>query len=148
MEKTNELNKFLSYIHMGMSVYRVYHEHAEKMDDEQLLNEIVKVEEIFKKHEESITKEINELGEDATESLTLAGIMGVYKEKMMIVDDAFSICLNAIKATNMGMLSALKFLEDNNKLEPRIRKLIVNVINDYERIQGIWVNYILENICK
>ena len=44
--------------------------------------------------------------------------------------------------------NALKFLEDNNKLEPRIRKLIVNVINDYERIQGIWVNYILENICK
>ena len=114
MEKTNELNKFLSYIHMGMSVYRVYHEHAEKMNDEDLLNEIVKVEEIFKTHEESITKEINELGEDATESLTLAGIMGVYKEKMMIVDNAFSICLNAIKATNMGMLSALKFLEDNN----------------------------------
>ena len=148
MEKTNELNKFLSYIHMGNSVYRIYYGEAKKFSDTTLENLIKEVMEIFKTHEEQITKLINSFGETATDSLTAAGIFGVYKEKMMIVDNAFSICLNAIKATNMGMLSALKFLEDNNKLEPRIRKLIVNVINDYERIQGIWVNYILENICK
>ncbi len=31
MEKTNELNKFLSYVHMGTSIYRIYYEHAEKL---------------------------------------------------------------------------------------------------------------------
>lgn len=28
MEKTNELNKFLSYIHMGNSIYRIYYKEA------------------------------------------------------------------------------------------------------------------------
>ena len=46
---------------------------------------------ILKTHEEQITKLINSFGETATDSLTAAGIFGVYKEKMMIVDNAFSI---------------------------------------------------------
>ena len=33
MEKTNELNKFLSYIHMGNSVYRIYYEEAVNLKD-------------------------------------------------------------------------------------------------------------------
>ena len=34
MEKTNELNKFLSYIHMGNSVFRIYHKECENLKDE------------------------------------------------------------------------------------------------------------------
>ena len=36
MEMTNELNKFLSYIHMGTSVYRIYYDESEKFEDESL----------------------------------------------------------------------------------------------------------------
>ena len=84
MEKTNELNKFLSYIHMGNSVYRIYYEESKKINDDSLTKEIVYIQEKFKQHEESITKLINEQGEEATNSLTAAGLMGLYKEKMKV----------------------------------------------------------------
>ena len=44
MEKTNELNKFLSYIHLGTSVYRIYLDNADKLHADSLIiliNEIV-----------------------------------------------------------------------------------------------------------
>ena len=51
MEKTNELNKLISYIHMGNSIYRIYLEHAEELQDNKLTNEIKEIQCIFKKHE-------------------------------------------------------------------------------------------------
>ena len=80
MEKTNELNKFLSYIHMGNSIYRIYYKEAVSLKNEKLTDLIVSISETFKKHEETITKEIEKYGEKATESLTMAGLIGVYKE--------------------------------------------------------------------
>lgn len=148
MEKTNELNKFLSYIHMGMSIYRIYHEQAKKLEDKKLEAKIVKIEEVFKTHEEKVTKMINSFNEEATNSLTAAGIMGVYKEKLKVFDDSFSVCINAIKATNMGMISSIKFLNDNKELHEDVRKVIVEVIKDYENIEKEWIDYILVNICK
>jgi hypothetical protein len=82
---------------MGMSVYRIYHDEAEKINDQELINLIVDIEEIFKRHEEKITKLINDLGEVATNSLTAAGVMGVYKEKLKVFDDSFDICHSALK---------------------------------------------------
>ena len=64
MEMTNELNKFLSYIHMGTSVYRIYYSEVKKFKDESLESLITEVIEIFKTHEESITKLINSFGLD------------------------------------------------------------------------------------
>ena len=146
MEKTNELNKFLPYIHMGNSVYRIYYEEAKKINNESLTKEIVHIQEIFKKHEESITKLINELGEEATNSLTAAGLMGLYKEKMKVFENSFDICISAIKTTNMGMISAIKFLEDNNKLPEKVISHIKEVINDYLDILSVLKNYILDNL--
>ena len=34
---------------------------------------------------------------------------------MKVFENSFDICISAIKTTNMGMISAIKFLEDNNK---------------------------------
>ena len=48
MEKSNELNKFLSYIHMGNSIYRIYYEEAKKFNNQRLINLIVEIQEIFK----------------------------------------------------------------------------------------------------
>lgn len=148
MEKSNELNKFLSYIHMGTSIYRIYYEQSENFGDNKLINLIVDIEEIFKTHEEKITKLINELGEEATNSLTAAGIMGVYKEKLKIFENPFDICTSAMKSTNMGLISAIKFLKDNQELPCHIRNAVVEVIKDYEKIQNKWINYVLEEICQ
>ena len=146
MEKSNELNKFLSYIHMGNSIFRIYYEEAKEIKDKQLMTEMVEIQEVFKKHEEHITKLIDELGEEATNSLTAAGLMGVYREKMKIFDDAFSICYNAIKSSNMGRLSAIKFLYENQDLPKKTCKAIENVINDYSLIIDRLQCYILEKI--
>ena len=146
MEKTNEFNKFLSYIHMGNSVYRIYYEESEKIQNKTLTKEIVHIQEIFKKHEESITRLITEQGEEATNSLTAAGLMGLYKEKMKVFENSFDICISAIKTTNMGMISAIKFLEDNNKLPEKVINHIKEVINDYLDILNILKNYILNNL--
>ncbi|MBQ4571320.1 MAG: hypothetical protein IJB21_06475 [Bacilli bacterium] len=146
MEMTNELNKFLSYIHMGTSVYRIYYSEAKKFKDESLERLITEVIEIFKTHEESITKLINSFGEEATNSLTAAGLFGVYKEKMKIFDSPLDICLSALKSTNMGTISAIKFLNSNKKLHDNIKEEIYDVINDYGIIEKKIINYVLENL--
>lgn len=146
MEKTNELNKFLSYIHMGTTIFRIYDEQASKLNNEKLSKKIFQIKEIFKTHEEKITKLIETFGEQATDSLTMAGIMGVYKERLKALDDEFSICINAIKSTNMGYISAIKFLYDNKNLAQGIKEKIIEVIEDYERIIKMLRAYIYEEI--
>lgn len=146
MEKTNELNKFLSYIHMGNSVYRIYYEEAVNLKDHELIDEIVKTEEIFKTHEESITRLINEYGEEATNSITAAGLMGIYKEKMKSFDDSFDICISAVKTTNMGMVSAIKFLKENKNLPKKVKNEIKKVITDYSEIIKSFTTYLTNNL--
>lgn len=86
---------------------------------------------------------IKENGEEATNSLTAAGLMGVYKEKMKVFNDSYSICISAIKSTNMGMISAIKFLNDNKKLSKKIKSHIKEIINDYIKIQEELVGFII-----
>lgn len=148
MEMTNELNKFISYIHMGSSVYRIYYNEAKKFNDQKLESIITEIMEIFKKHEEEITLLINSFGETATDSLTAAGLFGVYKEKMKIFDSPLDISLSALKASNMGTISALKFLNSNKNLDSSVRKKIYDVINDYGIIMDKWTKYSLDNICE
>lgn len=146
MEKTNELNKFLSYIHMGMSIYRIYYEHAVKLKNEKLINLIVEIQETFKTHEEKITKVINNFGEKATKSLTAAGKFGVCMEKMKLLKTSFDICINAIKAADMGMISSIKFLNDNKHLSKEMKEYIKNVINDYKKIKDQLIEYVLKEL--
>ena len=143
MEKTNDLNKFLSYIHMGTSIFRIYMDNAERLHADSLISLIKEIEEIFKTHEEKITRLIHEENEKATTSLTAAGILGVYKEKLKIFDNAFTICINALKSTNMGLISAIKFLEDNKELHKEIKDIVINVIEDYQAIEKKLVDYIM-----
>ena len=146
MEKTNELNKFLSYIHMGTSVYRIYLDNAEKLHADSLISLIKEIEEIFKTHEEKITRLIHQENEKATTSLTAAGILGVYKEKLKIFDSAFTICINALKSTNMGLISAVKFLEDNKELHKDIKEIVINVIEDYQTIEKKLLDYVMNRL--
>ena len=148
MEKSNELNKFLSYIHMGNSVFRIYHKECENLKDDKLLGVIEEIEEIFKTHEEQVTSMITSMGEKPTESLTAAGVMGVLMEKMKFVDSNFDICINALKSTNMGTISALKFLEENKKLPKKIKNEIIKVIDDYTYVCTKLKDYIMNVICS
>ena len=128
---------------MGTSVYRIYLDNAEKLHADSLINLIKEIEEIFKTHEEKITRLIHEENEKATTSLTAAGILGVYKEKLKIFDSAFTICINALKSTNMGLISAVKFLEDNKELHKEIKYIVINVIEDYQLIEKKLLDYVM-----
>lgn len=146
MEKSNELNKFLSYIHMGNSIYRIYYEEAKKFNNQRLINLIVEIQEIFKNHEEKITNIITSMNEEATNSLTAAGIMGVYKERLKYFENEFIIYISAIKSTYMGMLSSIKFLNENKELSNKIKENIKNVIDDYQLILNKLQKEVLELI--
>lgn len=128
---------------MGNSIYRIYIEEAKKLNDKHLMENMKNISEIFKTHEEKITALINTNGEEATNSLTAAGLMGVYKEKMKVFNDSYSIYISAIKSTNMGMISAIKFLKENQKLSKKIKSCIKEIINDYIKIQEQLVNFII-----
>ncbi len=146
MEMTNELNKFLSYIHMGNSVYRIYYNESKKFSDSKLETLLTEIMEIFKKHEELITSSINKYDESATNSLTAAGVLGVYKEKLRIFDSPLDICLQALKTTNMGTISAIKFLSSNKNLHKVVFDKIAAVIDDYGEIEKKIIKYSIENL--
>ncbi len=148
MEKTNELNKFLSYIHMGNSIFRIYHQECENIKNDALLKLITEIEEKFKTHEEKFTSLITEMDEKPTDSLTTACIFGVMMEKLKFIDDDFDICVNAIKSTYMGMLSAIKFLHENKRLSKKLKDEIIKVIMDYSEIVNKLRDYILNNCCN
>ena len=148
MEKTNELNKLISYIHMGNCIYRIYLEHALELEDESLIKEIKSIQSIFKKHEDTINSLIEQNGEESTKRITSAGLMGIYKEKLKSFDNTYSICKAAIKSTNMGMLSTIKFLKENENLSQNIKEKIEEIINDYLNIQKIMTLFILNNCIK
>ena len=113
------------------------------MESFSLISLIKEIEEIFKTHEEKITRLIHEENEKATTSLTAAGVLGVYKEKLKIFDSAFTICINALKSTNMGLISAVKFLEDNKELHKEIKDIVINVIEDYQLIEKKLLDYVM-----
>ena len=140
MEKTNELNKFLSYIHMGQSIYRIYYEEAKKFECKTLEDLIVKIMEKFKGHEEKISSLIEDEGECATDSLTMAGVMGVYKERMKLFSTVESIITSAIKSTNMGLISGIKFIHDNNELPKTVKEAINKVLLDYNKIESMLID--------
>lgn len=144
MEKTNELNKLLSYIHMGNSIYRIYYEEAKELKDQILIDLIIETQEIFKQHEEKITSMITQMNEKATDSLTAAGIMGVYKEKMKSFDNPFLIYTSVIKSTYMGMLSTFKFLNENKELPKHIVRYVKEMLVDYQDILYKFQNSLLD----
>lgn len=143
MKKTNELNKFLSYIHMGNNIFRIYGDQAIKLNDEKLVKLINEIMEIFKTHEEAISKLIIKEGEKPTERISFVGKMGICKEKMKRVKNSFDICTNAIEAMYMGIISSFKFLDENHELINGIKKQITKVIDDYGAVIDKIKEYLL-----
>lgn len=133
-QKIKALNKFLSYIHMGNSTFRIYYNYAKKIGNEELTENIVEAMELFKHHEEVFTNVINETS-NASDMLTPTAKMALCVEKMKPLNTTFDVCYHAVKAVNMGYVSVLKFLYEHSKLGQDILGKIVLVINDYNQIR-------------
>ena len=144
MEKTNELNKFLSYIHMGNEVFRIYYKEAEKINSSELKQLITEIQEQFKKHEEKVTSLIIKYGYDPVDSLTLSGKMGVIMEQLKVVSDNFCIAIDALKAVHMGDVSALKFIHENKKMDNSVIDDLKKIIDDYDVLKDKIKEYIFK----
>lgn len=143
-----EMNKFLSYIHMGNETFRLYYKAAEDMNNKRLKKLITEIEEVFKRHEETVTKVLKKRTDDCSDSVTLMGKMALVMEKLKIIETEFDICERAIKAVNMGLISGLKFAYYNRDMDEEIKEVIKDVISDYTDIQEKINDYILVNCIK
>ncbi len=142
-----ELNKFLSYIHMGNETLRLYHDAAENMNNKRLKKLITEIEEVFKRHEEAVTNVLKKRTCECTDSVTLMGKMAIVMEKLKIVESEFDICERAIKAVNMGLISGLKFAYYNKNMDDDVLEVIKDVVSDYTDITEKINDYILCNCC-
>lgn len=126
-----ELNKFLTGIHMGGATFKDYLDKSQNLELKSTLREII---ESFKRHEEAITHRIETLGGNASDSLGLRGNIAEAFEKIKLisVDTDSEVCEHAIKAMNMGIKNANKFIEENENMEESIMNDIQGVIKDYD----------------
>lgn len=129
-ELINELNKFLKGIHMGATTFKDYHEKAKSPFLRKELKETV---ESFKRHEEAVTHRIEQLGGNAADSVGLAGKMGEFFEKMKLIvtNTDEELIDESIKAMEMGIKNAEKFVEEHRGIESSIKKELDNIIKDY-----------------
>lgn len=137
----NELNKFLRGIHMGGTTFKDY---LEKAQSKELQRELLNIIESFKRHEESITRRINELGGDAADSVGLMAGMGKFLEKIKLLtaDTDEEILNHAVKAMEMGIRNGKKFIVENSDLDESLMKEVKGVVKDYDnhlrKLQEFW----------
>lgn len=136
-----EMNKFLKGIHMGGTTFKDY---LEKAQSPKIQGELTKIIESFKRHEEAITKRINELGGNAADSVGIMGSMGQFfeKVKLLTADTDEEVLEHAIKAIEMGIKNANKFIEENKDLDESLMKEVKGVAKDYDnhlrKLQELW----------
>lgn len=126
-----ELNMFLKGIHMGGTTFKDYLEKAQSYELKEVLLEII---ESFKRHEEAITKRINQMGGDAADSVGIMGMMGEFFEKVKLipVDSDKEVIEHAVKAMEMGIKNGNKFIDENQNLEESLMKEVKGVVDDYD----------------
>ena len=141
-----ELNKFLTGIHMGGATFKDYLDKAQNLELKGKLREII---ESFKIHEEAITHRIEKLGGNASDSLGIRGNIAEAFEriKLIPVDTDAEVCVHAIKAMNMGIKNANKFMEENKNMEESIMNDIRGVIKDYDNHLEV-LNNLKTKLCK
>ena len=141
-----ELNKFLTGIHMGGATFKDYLDKAQNLELKSKLREII---ESFKKHEEAITHRIEDLGGNASDSLGIRGNIAEAFEKIKLisVDTDAEVCEHAIKAMNMEIKNANKFMEENKNMEQSIMNDIKGAIKDYDNHLEI-LNNLKTKLCK
>ncbi|MGV8980825.1 DUF2383 domain-containing protein [Clostridium sp.] len=131
MNDVKEMNKFLKGIHMGGTTFKDY---LRKAKNPEVKNELVKIIESFKRHEEAITNRIEKLGGNAADTLGLMGAMADFFEKIKLisVNTDLEVCENAAAAIEMGITQGEKFIKENKGLDPSLMKEVEAVVADYD----------------
>jgi IgG-blocking virulence domain-containing protein len=126
-----EMNKFLKGVHMGGSTFKDY---LDKAEDVELKKELKEIIESFKRHEEAITNRIEEMGEDAPDTLGVIGTISEFFEKIKLipVNTDLEVCQHAVRAMEMGIYQGNKFIEENENLNPSLLKEVKAVVSDYD----------------
>ncbi|MDS0525341.1 PA2169 family four-helix-bundle protein [Clostridium sp. SHJSY1] len=126
----HEMNKFLKGIHMGGTTFKDYLEKAKSFKLKEDLTQII---ESFKRHEEAITKRINQLGGNASDTVGLMGMMGEFFEKVKLIsaNTDEEILEHAINAMEMGIKSGNKFIDEHKDLEESLLKEVKAIVDDY-----------------
>lgn len=131
MNNVNEMNKFLKGIHMGGTTFKDY---LRKAENPELKNELVRIIESFKRHEEAVTNRIEKLEGNAADTLGIMGTMADFFEKIKLisVNTDLEVCENATAAIEMGITQGEKFIEENKGLDPSLMKEVKAVVADYD----------------
>lgn len=131
MNDIKEMNKFLKGIHMGGDTFKDY---LRKAKNPEVKNELVKIIESFKRHEEAVTNRIEKLGGNAADTLGIMGAMADFFEKIKLipVNTDLEVCENATAAIEMGITQGEKFIEENKGLDPSLMKEVEAVVADYD----------------
>lgn len=126
-----EMNKFLKGIHMGGTTFKDY---LEKVNSLKLKESLVEIIESFKRHEEAITKRINQLGGNASDTVGLMGMMGEFFEKIKLIsaNTDEEVLEHAINAMEMGIKNGNKFIDKHKDLEESLLNEAKAVVNDYD----------------
>lgn len=126
-----EMNKFLKGIHMGGTTFKDYLEKASSLKLKESLVEII---ESFKRHEEAITKRINQLGGNASDTVGLMGMMGEFFEKMKLIsaNTDEEVLEHAINAMEMGIKNGNNFIDEHKDLEESLLNEVKAVVDDYD----------------
>ena len=127
-----EMNKFLKGTHMGAQTFRDY---IKKSKDEGLKDELVKIIEAFKKHEECATSHIKKLGGEPADTTGLAGELTGFlnKIKNITVNEDIEVLDHAIKAMHMGIQQGNTLLDGykDKGLDSSIFNDLRNMVNEY-----------------
>jgi len=129
--EVKEMNKFLKGIHMGGSTFKDY---LSKAKNPELKNELVKVIESFKRHEEAITNRIEKLDGNAADTLGIVGSMADFFEKIKLipVNSDLKVCQHAISAMEMGIIQGEKFIKENKDLDVDLMSEVKAIVDDYD----------------
>ena len=131
MNDVKEMNKFLKGIHMGGTTFKDY---LRKAKNPEVKNELVKIIESFKRHEEAITNRIEKLDGNAADTLGIMGTMADFfqKIKLIPINTDLEVCENATAAIEMGITQGEKFIKENKGLDPGLMKEVEGVVADYD----------------
>jgi len=129
--EVKEMNKFLKGIHMGGTTFKDY---LRKAKSPEVKNQLVKIIESFKRHEEAITNRIEILGGNASDTLGIMGAMADFFEKIKLipVNTDLEVCENATAAIEMGISQGEKFIVENSGLDDTLMKEVRAVVADYD----------------
>ena len=129
--EVKEMNKFLKGIHMGGTTFKDY---LGKAKGAEVKNELIRIIESFKRHEEAITNRIEKLGGNAADTLGIMGTMADFFEKIKLipVKTDLQVCENATAAMEMGISQGEKFIKQHKELDASLMKEVVAVLADYD----------------